>query len=251
LSNKSIDSFDVSVNQFTGRLDFDLIALKGGEYMANTNRFSGSLPVTSIEAFEEVEIISGNVISCGTIPRRDSSYDNYSCETRVMNVSAVAWCVCLGLFVIACLLLLYGARGDNALGQFVTRSKDILSDNFISVSPKRGSYGGCIKMSLLLSSLQSITTVTAVAVTAIIVGTVVFYSLLRLNTDYSTHYDQYIYKISGIFIRGANPSGVLLVIYLITFSYLTWKITFLFDFRIEDDSRSESRRRSKARRTYA
>ena len=100
-SYRSLKVFDIADNRFEGYLDININSTRdpGNKIRANVNRFSGRLNTNSINTFNDITVLTGNLISCATLPSEDSSLSNYVCETSDLKTAVIVWCVVCACFL--------------------------------------------------------------------------------------------------------------------------------------------------------
>ena len=70
LNHRSMHYFDVSSNHFSGTLwgfFIQPLSSQNSTYKANVNRLSCPIPPNTLESFSNINVLSGNVISCTTV----------------------------------------------------------------------------------------------------------------------------------------------------------------------------------------
>ena len=116
---------DVSANQITGTLQYKgkpISEIKDDKtnqststttsFIAKTNRISGPIEADALNAFDSVEVLSGNIIQCGAVsdtyysgklPSKDPAAKNYVCGSEDLDFFIVLYFI--SLFVSVPLLL--------------------------------------------------------------------------------------------------------------------------------------------------
>jgi len=225
MNNMSFQYFDISDNLFTGCLDVDVNPIGNNSvFHADVNRLSGYINIESINKFSDVDVLHGNIMSCDTIPDRDSEFETYICETWIVDYSVYSWIVVCGGFLLIFICIRYMWRNVSVLEPIVKKWKLIYGANLSVVDSKASN------MSKLLSSLQQITTLLVLLIPPYALLMVSLYMIFRSSKTSSTHYNQYIFIISGIFLRGVDPAVCLLVLFVVLVAMLTKCLSKMFSY---------------------
>ena len=105
--NKTISVFGVGNNRIEGVLDLGIhpAAFAETSYIkTHINRISGRLQVRSLEQYEQLEVLDGNLIDCSTLPTKDPNYSAYQCGTKNLDVAIMTFFSFFGI-VMLCVLL--------------------------------------------------------------------------------------------------------------------------------------------------
>jgi hypothetical protein len=226
--------FDISSNQITGYLNTNGTNYDHSEFRGDINRFSG--PVNSNAMNEEyaiVEVLSGNSISCNTLPSDDPIYTESvlfsDCETRQVFFSIIIWCIALGF----------------ALVIGVINCKVVFKHVLLWVQQYKLSLAAEIIQSLfprtihIILSMQKLHKVVSITSLSVIVALVAIYSGFEFsensNKDYKVQFEKYNYAFSGIFLKSVSPAVVLYVIFTFLSMisvYIVYRV-FLIDWAVE------------------
>ena len=220
---RSLRVFDISDNRFEGYLDINIKSTgdPGNMMKADVNRFSGRINSNYVDTFDEITVLTGNLISCATLPSKDSDLSAYICETSDLETSVIVWCV-----VCACFLILFALRFNpwckfNSLEwidipQNLIRFHTSLSDHVKQSIPISVQFIGDLYKLLKLSFIIFV---------ALIIVTIAIYSGFKLgegSEEFKSHIDQYLYLVSGVYLRSAGPACTLFVVYVVFFVSLVF-----------------------------
>ena len=113
-------------------------------------------------------------------------------------------------FVLLVVFALF-AGGNNVMGVVVTKVKIIYSDN-LTFQIKNTSK--LANMSKIIDSLKLFINIVFSVVTSLFMFAVLVYPVIRYFSDYSTHYNQYIFEVSAVFKRGVPLALILLLAFI-------------------------------------
>jgi len=91
---------DVSANRVTGTLEgffnFTEEHLNRLVFKSYINRLSGTLPLQELNALKYLDVLRGNLFSCGSmtktlLPRRDPDSSEYSCGSDSLDFTMILW----------------------------------------------------------------------------------------------------------------------------------------------------------------
>lgn len=231
ISNLSFEVFDISSNQITGYFSTNFDPQKNhnrNTIYAHINRFSGLVNDKLIDMYENVQVLSGNSISCSTLPKADSVYVQSSffseCETRPVFFSIIIWCISFGLCLLACVIKIKGSA----------KVAVILFKKYISFDTQsiQMQFPKAFQLIWSLKKLQKLVLISSMCVITLLVA---IYSGFEFsenaNTQYKVLFEKYNYAISGIFLKSVPPAVVLLIVFMgtsMSFVYITHS-TFLLD----------------------
>lgn len=233
LRNRALKVFDVSSNEISGTLDFELepyeepIILNGSrntydftvlqsssQFAADINRFSGLLNVSAIEKFQQgfVSVLEGNVFSCSTLPKTDDKYNTYVCGSRNLEISVYVFVSFLGMTLVIAGFAFYSNHSTvkkirNEWQAMISATDIISSDEVKSAIPSTAH--------LLITLTRFRKSVTA-AVVLLVVLTTIMYSSLKcssLSRMYNTHLFQYQYIISAVYLKDMVPAICMLLVH--------------------------------------
>ena len=225
----SFKVFDISNNRFIGYLDGNIKSTgdPGNMIKANVNRISGRLNTNSIKTFDDISVLNGNLISCSTLPSKDSGLNTYVCETNDLETAVIVWCV-----VCACFFLLLALRFNPWCNFHFLSWIDYLQ-NLIYFHTSLSDH---VKQSIPLSvqfidDLFKLLKVSSIISVALVFVTIIIYSGFKLgegSEEVKSHTDQYLYLVSGVYLRSAGPACTLFVIYIVFFVSLVFVLNRLF-----------------------
>ena len=87
-------------------------------YATSINRLSGDLNLDSIGRFSIIDVIKGNLFSCGTLPADDiTPLDEYNCGSWDLETSLFTWLSFLGV----CIVLLIAFTWSLYFKQFLDK----------------------------------------------------------------------------------------------------------------------------------
>jgi hypothetical protein len=226
ISHHVFEVFDISSNQITGYLNTYIDAKqtnKTNEYFADTNRLSGALNSEAIDNYRSVEVLSGNSISCNTLPRNDVVYTSsvlFSfCETRPVFFSIIIWCISLGVALLLC------AINYKRVTNELLSSKLWCVDSKITQSP----FPCAVHVVVSLQKLYKLVLISSLFT---IVVLVVIYSGFEFNqnsnTDYKVLSEKYDYAFSGVYLKSVYPAVVLFLVFTIFSVILVFTVHRIF-----------------------
>ena len=197
LNNRSMQYFDASSNHFSGTLQdvaIQPLNLQSSTFNANINRLSGPVPQNSLKAFFNVNVLSGNVISCGTLPPDDPNFHFYSCGSSDLEYALYFW-LCSLFVAFSMLCVLYHFSPDS----FHRWRKEISGNSLMGSDTNKSMFPRSV---LYLYSLGRLHYITSGLVTFIVVSALILYCPMKFgdkanNDTYYTY--QYQYRISGAF----------------------------------------------------
>jgi hypothetical protein len=225
MKNMSFEFFDISDNLFTGYLDVSVDS-KGDNSLihANVNRFSGHINMESINKFSDINVLRGNIISCETMPEGDARFKNYSCETWVVDYSIISWSVVFAVVFVMLISIVYLLKNKSTFRPIVEKWKLIFNTNLVLFDSKASN------MFVLLSALDRIAILMKFLIPSLFILLVVVYMSFRSSNTWSTHYHQYTFIVSGIFLRGSGPAACLLIIFVVVVALLVRSLNKLFPY---------------------
>jgi len=218
---------DISTNRITGY--FDIRMSNGKMVHAAVNRLSGPLKNSVIETFQNVDILSGNSMSCDTLPKNDISYsDNLllsnECETRALLSAIVVWCFTLSVVVI--IVFVYNKRVVNDLFIWFRLYK-----NIFHVDTVRLGFPNTIQMIVSFEKFSKLIVLISVPVVILLLFLYIGFEVSEnSNTLYKTQFEKYNYAFSGVFLKSVSPAFALLGIFVTTcllFVYIIYRTFFL------------------------
>lgn len=78
---------DLSFNRITGQYRDALITSNTSTTRLKVNRLSGTLSVSDLSASTDLNILLGNIFSCGSLPPNDEHYGDYVCGSKILDAS--------------------------------------------------------------------------------------------------------------------------------------------------------------------
>lgn len=235
ISNHAFEVFDISNNQITGNLDFNLDPKEGLEKMllhAETNRLSGPVNAKFIDMYRSVDILSGNHISCNTLPNADVVYIDSpffsECETRPVYFSIFIWLIALGVASVICVINY--KRIYKYAFLWIRLYKSCLSDELNQVPFTRA-----IHLIAVLEKLNKLIFISSLcAITALVAIYSGFEFSENANTDYKVMFEKYNYAFSGLYLKSTSPAVVLFIVYTLMTMMMVYTVyrIFLFDWAV-------------------
>lgn len=229
LSNHNFSVFNISENKITGYLDQAISPLtsdKPSEYQTHVNRLSGALPVASIDQFSTVNILNGNMFSCGTIPSEDVDVSAYSCGSQNFEVSVYFWLACFAVSLAASCLVTYYSGASSVLTELTKLNsfadRHVFTKQFEKNIPKTVQF---------VEIISRVSDFTAKFSAFLVLSTIVIYSGLKMSPGselYRTHSEQYWHTISGLYLKSATSASCLLVLYILSLGILLHSYAKLF-----------------------
>ena len=251
-NGKKMTEFQVSNNMFTGTLDFSIVPASESDvdstYAASVNRISGPLHTSSLNKFEDVEVVKGNIISCSTIPSEsvDPSVNHYVCASSNYRYSIYIWLTLAGILVFTVIFCYFSK--DHRIVALADRLKDIISVvDLMCSDDAKNRYAFTIQ---LLESLMKLCSASIVLTVMGIVIAIIIYSSFKYgpeSSQFRTHYYQYLYNMSGVYLKSPSPASVLMIIHTV---FAGWMIYVFYQFFVVDWSNAryfqirEERKRS-------
>ena len=243
LSNRSMDYFDVSSNHFDGSLRSISITSGYGSgnttFKADVNRLSGPISLSTLDTFSDVNVLSGNVISCSTLPLDDPNYSTYACGSHDLDVSVYFWLgTAFACVFILCICVYFGPQWFVKMREQISERDMMCSDEIKVRFPRTVQYLYSLKR------LAQATTMITVFVSGVTVAMYCSFNLSPSSSRFSSRAYQYSFLVSGVFLKGPDPAFALVVlhsagIYLLSSVYY---IVFVKDWGVmrldEDASRS-------------
>ena len=212
LSNRSMDYFDVSSNHFDGSLRSISITAgyEGGTttFKADVNRLSGPISLSTLDTFSDVNVLSGNVISCSTLPLDDPNYSTYACGSHDLDISVYFWLgTAFACVSILCICVYFNLEWFVQMREQISERDMMCSDEIKVRYPRSIQY---------LYSLKRLAQATSM-ITVFIVGLgVVMYCSFKvgpLSSRFSSRAYQYSFLVSGVFLTGPDPAFALVVLH--------------------------------------
>ena len=230
--NKAHDMqiLDVSHNLLTGTLGNIFIEPSNvtdaqTSYKAAINRLSGHMNKDQIQRFDEVDVLSGNMIDCGDEPENDSDVITYTCESQSLQYSVYIWLTAGGTFILFIALFFYYKMGSaigelqQALHKWFRECQRIQRNDIKVVTEKFPAVVQMLK-TLNMMAISSIRLTIAVLVLSIII-----YSSLKFGDHailYRTHDDQYWYTLSGVYLKEFGAAICVYLLFCVTVSLIMY-----------------------------
>jgi hypothetical protein len=234
-------SFNELTGEFTGGGSFNDVTKKHMFLTLEVNRLSGQLR-TSVESVHKLNILKGNIFSCGFVPTKDEYSGSYVCGSSALDGSiytlVVVGASALILLLAGPLLLLHFPNQSIRVSfsrHFVwmksIASKWISAIEYMQeVSVQRRLAGNGLTAIILYDRFLQWTWRVDASITIIgILGCLPIYVLKGANSgganmDYSTHSHMYSYLLSVAFVSGMAPATVLMTTWIIAVCFLTWQL---------------------------
>ena len=247
---KKMSVFDISRNSITGTFDFSLFPLEPygqNQLRAFVNRLSGPLNILSMGRFQEPNVLLGGVYSCNTLPTNDKYYQFYGCGSDKFKVACYVWLSMTVVFFIifirvtdsmrilrgnseSLLKLIQKRLSRNVislpaesaeelqLNEMYTERPSNLVEAVSTGSQKRPSalteswrYSFARQFVRTLDLLQKFV---LLSTTIIIISSTIAYAVFKVAIGgdlYNTHAYQYLYQVSGVFLKNWQPAFVLTI----------------------------------------
>jgi len=230
----SFNSFHIESNRISGYLRVSNFSKNSQKsvYMASVNRFSGPVPADELNTYAQVNVLEGNIFSCGRYPDADplSQEGTYSCASRGLDNVLVGWgsLTIVFTFLMLCFAAVLIAPGSLVLN---TRLHKIRKEylfvvlDWLRCSESWQSRSIFPQTAEFLRLLTRVTMVVSlVGILSLIVAVVLYtiYKIGDLGSVYKTHSEQYSYIISAAFLAGQPPAVSMLVLYLTTIALLLY-----------------------------
>ena len=263
-NNKSMEVFDISNNMLKGRL-YDAVIhpnSSASTFHAGVNRLSGPLNLDAIDQFKStVSILNGNMFSCSSARKldQDSDQSNYICGSEGLESSLYYWCAFLVIFLaLTIMCIMYGKPKSTiaSCGSWIEKT------SIISMTSSEEVKSQHLCTMQLLSSLQRLQKTGILICVVVISLEVVAYPVMKygeVSGYYNTHADQYLYMISGVYVKTTVPAVVLFVLHsimigLILYAFFRvfvsdWKI-LRFASPVHDDSKMNASTSTSPRVTW-
>lgn len=224
--NNRFKRFDISSNKLFGDLDFQISPIdNSSSFSASVNRFSGRLYSNPMKKFKYLNILSGNLFACNYLPKSDERYNEYSCGSFDFDLSVYIWSSLLGALTLLCsVLYLFRHR--------LIKIKSLLYDVVAIRRPPLVTSDCRGHAEIFQASMESLKSVSIYIGPSIVVFTCAFYSGIKsVGTNYKTHKTQYLYSVSGLFLRTKTPATVLFVFFLSILSYIAYLYAVAIPFK--------------------
>ena len=231
---EQISKVDLSHNQFSGNYADDTSSLwKNRELVLEFNRLSGKLEETRLENISQLQLLRGNMFTCGSIPHNDEYVDDYICGSTDFNDSLYVMGV--SILVIGCGIIVASiyvksmanvspSNGNISLvrlfrvfhlEQTAHHLKDYLSGiNMVRTDSRLAAIAGMIKkcdtMAHYISLLFAVILVMAIPI-YIARG-------LDHNNSISTHSNTYGWFLTLAYLRGVAASLLIMLSWIISIS---------------------------------
>ena len=253
MASISFTSFHIESNHISGYLSVSNFSKNSqdSDYVASVNRFSGPVPTDQLNSYAQVNVLEGNIFSCGQYPDTDplKQKGTYNCASKGLETVLVGWG---SLAVVFTLLMLFFAAVTIAPGNLVSYLKlDKLRKDYLFVVLDWLRCSQSLQSRKLFSRttdfLQLLTRVTMIVLEVGLLTltiAVVLYATLKsdnLGSLYKTHTEQYSYFISAVFMSGKVPAASMLVLFLTTIALLLYLlVTRLPVSTAVEDTKSDS-----------
>lgn len=215
---------DISFNQITGYMKINSVE-KRVSLSADVNRLSGTVNSDVIDTFESVNVISGNSISCNTLPKIDIAYTSSpffaECNTRYVFFSIIIWTLTLGGFLLICAI--------NYKNTFKCANLWLNQYKFcVKTEGNLAAFPKSIQFIFSLQKLQKLMLLTSLCIIAVLI---VIYSGFEFSknskADYRVQYEKYDYAFSGVFLKSVSPAAILLIVFMLAsfvFVYIVYRV---------------------------
>jgi len=226
---------DISSNQITGYLNSNWDPNENHdkiEFYADINRLSGPVNVKIIDLYAFVGVLSGNSISCGTLPSSDSVYTDSvffsECETRQVYFAILIWCITLSVFLITTGINYAKVAGDSFL--WAKQYKFCLNSKIIKLKFPKSLQ--------LVTALQKFHKLVLILSLCVVLALLALYSGFEFSKNANEHYkvlfEKYNYAFSGIYLKSVSPAAVIFIVFTLTsvmYIYIVYRV-FLLDWAV-------------------
>jgi Leucine-rich repeat (LRR) protein len=239
LQVKNMYHLDLSHNKITGdatrfmhqgdfndSLIYSMNEISGETLALNVNRLSGDLPV-SFGNVENLDILSGNLFSCGNLPSNDKNSGSVSCGSEQYNQTLILMGCVIGL--LGCLIGIVHLFSLLSFNKLLRYSRYYLflfnSKEKINSTSLPAQFGSTISFGFLLYHLmQTVCVLMALCVFL----SLPLYVLKQLDvesgghsehTQYVTHSHMYNWLWTMAFVSGTTPAIIVLVMGFICLLY--------------------------------
>ena len=253
LNDRVMELFDVSNNEITGDLLNANIkpASSSATFNAFNNRFSGELHTATLEDYNQgINVLEGNVFTCGDLPSNDLHEQTYICGSRDYEYAIIIWSA--SLFVFLCVIAIY-SRSEHPkvrdLRLLLTRQCDI---SLMSSDDVKSKFPHATQLLVTLERMALMGL--AIVSFQVVVEIAMFVGLKYgpFEETYRTHEYQYLYSVSGLFLKTWVPAILItishhiivigLLVCMFRFFVTDWNLFKFCNARIDRNRILESRR---------
>ena len=233
----SVSELDLAFNRITGEYKHAKILSNSSTTRLKVNRLSGQLPTDGIAMATDLNILLGNIFTCGDdLPQNDKFHEDYACGSENLNASLSLLAICT-----SCVLILLGVIAWLCFRQGLTvhqsghfckgydfQEKGIFK-RFVSLARNQYCYFSVIRK-LQVSppttlrnaqhvirfylDLIVITKLWVLLCLLSIVLSVPIYVLKVVDSDATTHDHEYGWQWSWVYTTGRLPALLLLCAWL-------------------------------------
>ena len=239
MAQHSFDIFRIESNLITGYLKISNFtkASNTSSYGATSNRLSGPLSTRYLDSFANVDILDGNIFTCGNFPKSDhlNIQQTYSCGSENLDKALYFWGFFCAVFAVtactccASLLLGSSAESHSFCGMLLYKTQVIgyhlLELMKLTRHPQLSRV--LVQTGKFLIFLRELIRALLVVGLCSITTACVVYASFKLDDPsnvYKTHTEQYSYLISAAYLSGSAPATVMLVFFVATAGSLLYFI---------------------------
>jgi hypothetical protein len=255
---------DISINRITGTLQSSFENPDSVTLNLAQNRLSGLIPSTFFES-TTLNLLEGNLFDCiienghSHLPANDPSKDSYTCGSRSVDTSLIAW-ACIGCWIVifrVVVLLLRTMKSKNkpVMPTTVKSLSNYLSQSYIEIKDELKEYHDLllkwwnklstiddqtidltlpysekIRIKEMKSCRKGFRYITLLALFATATIVLVYIPTFLGLANYRTHKYSYTWAVSMAFLSGKVPAIALLLITLFLFFAPNFAILKYFDY---------------------
>jgi hypothetical protein len=226
----NITKLDLSYNHFTGKYMKQDSHSVQSEIKLEINRLSGHLPASELDRVQNggLQILRGNMFSCGSIPTKDDFAEDYICGSQDLNFSLYVLLAIAGICLIVIIAVLlaglstrfYTSRGILAhlfakTVQLRQYGSYFMNMNRIKMSPRLISPE-LLKISFLSDSFGKTELLFCKLLLIVLIMSMPLYIVKMTNDSVTTHSNTYTWHWTFAYMRGQLPSGLILLLWVAT-----------------------------------
>jgi len=223
LSNM-LTTFDIGNNKISGTLSDERYIVNNRSTLVsnssklidlNNNRFSGPIPVSSVNNYEKVSILQGNLFGCDKEipPGKDHFESIFICGSRDLDIAIYFMCTIIFLCVVY-----YIVKHPKTTPYLSIRIYDFISklnswynsiDDVLRESKNLNNFNSFVRCIRVLGKTIIIINITFTIVVLTLVP------MLKSFSEYSTHTFQYNWQISFAFLSGLTPAILIFFLWIV------------------------------------
>jgi Leucine-rich repeat (LRR) protein len=247
LQQKNISHLDLSHNKLIGTVDGFTTPPRGPQSSGlvltlSVNRLSGQLS-KSLETYHSLDILSGNLFGCTSVPNNDQNSKSWSCGSEEYDQSMMLLGGVWGLVVCSVMCLSVWSLIFNNTPRDLWSHVDRLI-GYMRYYRDCSLPQSCCRFTisfgnLLIGLMKSLCLLAAIS---ILLSAPIYllkeFSVSQGDSDYVTHTDQYQWLWTTAFVSGNIPAAIFMVVDFLCLALFDWIIVHLGD-RTEQQETSD------------